>query len=80
MPTSRRELNRIEKGKQRNVPKYALDGPNLVTPVVITNTPEMSAMQSLDTEIKTLSWLRDFTPQDKATAQRTDSNILPIIQ
>ena len=34
MPTSRRELKRIEKGKLRNVPKYALDGPSLVTPVV----------------------------------------------
>ena len=40
MPTSRRELKRIEKSKlhNHNAPKYALDGPNMVTPVITTNT------------------------------------------
>ena len=82
MPTSKCELKRIEKSKNHalNVPKYALDGQNMVTPVITSNSPENTAMQNLDKDIKTLPWLRDFTPQDIAAAQRADSNIRPILQ
>ena len=82
MPTSKRELKRIEKGKNKApiVPKYALDGPNMVTPVITSNAPENTAMKKLDKDIKTLPWLRDFTQQDVAAAQRADPNLKPIIQ
>ena len=77
MPTSQRTLKRMKKGKLAH---SRLHGTTLVNPVLTRNKVDITSMTNLDTKIKTLPWLKDFDLPDIAAAQRSDKNLLPIIQ
>ena len=48
--------------------------------VEVRNSNDAKTVQSIEQKLKELPWLQDFSVLDIATAQRQDSNLLPVIQ